>query len=138
MGFRVLLHIANTVSHPASTVQPTSVPCTRGFLMLQGQVSRTHSRSQHVCVLVITCWGKPHIDRDNVPRHGECLYVCIYVATGSICRLNVPENTSIHVAHVHIGNVYCCTKYWTCWTRRMYRRSLLLPPRNDSRSLGSS
>ena len=37
------------------------------------------------------------------------MFVCIYVAAGSVCRLNVPENTRIHVAQVHIGNVHCCT-----------------------------
>ena len=39
--------------------------------------------------------SEPHIDRDNVPRRGECLYLCMYVAACSVCRLNVPENTPI-------------------------------------------
>ena len=33
--------------------------------------------------------SEPHIDRDNVPRRGEAMYV----AACSVCRLNVPENT---------------------------------------------
>ena len=39
--------------------------------------------------------SEPHIDHDNIPRRGECLYVRMYVAAGSVCRLNVPENTPI-------------------------------------------
>ena len=47
--------------------------------------------------------SEPHIDHDNVPRRGECLYLsiyisiylCIYLAACSVCRLNVPENTPI-------------------------------------------
>ena len=35
--------------------------------------------------------SEPHIDRDNVPRRGESMYV----AACSVCRLNVPENTPI-------------------------------------------
>ena len=32
--------------------------------------------------------SEPHIDRDNVPRREECLYISMYVAACSICRLN--------------------------------------------------
>ena len=62
----------------------------------------------HLC-LIGASLSEPHIDHDNIPRRGECLYVCMYVAVGSVCRLNVPENTPIHVAHVHIDNAHCCT-----------------------------
>ena len=31
--------------------------------------------------------SEPHIDHDNVPCRGECLYLCIYLAVCSVCRL---------------------------------------------------
>ena len=74
-------------------------------------------------------WGEPeqapHWSWQHPMSRGMfvCMYVCIYVAAGSVCCLNVPENTPIHVAHVHIDNAHCCTKYWTCWIQRMSTKS---------------
>ena len=73
-------------------------------------------------ILIGVSLSKPHIDRDT-SHVVVCMYVCIYVAAGSVCYLNVPENTPIHVAHVHIDNAHCCTKYWTCWIQRMSTKS---------------
>ena len=38
--------------------------------------------------------SEPHIDRDNVPRGGECLYLSIYLCMWprvAFCRLYVPD-----------------------------------------------
>ena len=65
-----------------------------------------------------TNWGEP----ERAPHRGMFVYIYLsmYVAAGSVCHLNVPENMPIHVLHVHIGNAHCCTTYWT---RRMSTKS---------------
>ena len=60
-------------------------------------------------VIIGASLSEPHIDRDNVPRRGESMYV----AACSVCRLNVPENTPIQSTRV-LWNTYpvhcCCMK----------------------------
>ena len=58
-----------------------------------------HGHPIRFIIIIGASLSEPHIDHDNVPRHGECLYLsiylCIYLAACSVCRLNVPENTPI-------------------------------------------
>ena len=72
--------------------------------------------------------SEPHIDHDNVPRHGECLYLSMYLsgrpAACSVCRLNVPKNTPIQsitrCARAHWQRPL--RRHWTCWTRSFKNR----------------
>ena len=57
--------------------------------------SRTFLQGIYITLSVIgASLSEPHIDHDNVPRRGECLYLCIWLRVMFV-RLNVPENTPI-------------------------------------------
>ena len=55
----------------------------------------------------------------DCPRSTVCaehIYLCIYLAACSVCRLNVPENTPIQ-------SITCSARahwrYWTCWDSKL-------------------
>ena len=67
-------------------------------------------------LLLGRAWASPTLIMTTYHVAGNvCIYVSIYLAACSVCRLNVPENTPIQSitrsAHMHIGNAHCAD--WT-------------------------
>ena len=95
-------------------------------------------------VIIGASLSEPHIDRDNVPRRGGMfvyMYVCMWPRV-SVCRLNVPENTPIQSitcsARAHQTATPLLHRRLCGLDHRSYDLTLLLLPRNSSRSLGKS
>ena len=81
------------------TTEEYSAESWHSALLMEKMVLDLHGHPIRFIIIIGASLSEPHIDHDNVPRHGECLYLsiylCIYLAACSVCRLNVPENTPI-------------------------------------------
>ena len=70
------------------SMQPSIPPIGRRLSFSTSQVDLTHSDDYHYCIEVKTIvvmligasLSEPHIDHDNVPRRGECLYLSMYLS----------------------------------------------------------
>ena len=62
---------------------------TVNFIVQQINVTIIDNDGEYILLLwyiIGASLSEPHIDHDNVPRRGECLYVSMYLAACSVCQ----------------------------------------------------